>query len=297
MLLHDCHAPREQPVTALALAVQAAPDALKFIDDRRVCVKICVCVKQIPDPNTTTPKLDPATNRLVRTGVSLVLDPGDEGGVEAALLLQEKHGGEVVAVSMGPQSAQEAVRRTLAMGVDRAILISDPALAGSDSLGTARALAAAIKAEAPDLVICATESTDGYTGMVPGGIAELLGVPALSFAREIEINGDTCTVHRVTPTGYQVVEAALPVVVTVASGAYTPRYPSMKGIMASKKKPLDVKGVADLGLSADDVGDAGAKERVVSVGRAEARAAGRVIKDDGTGAAAIADFLAQNKLV
>src|SRR5215469_4224298 len=120
-------------------------------------VKICVCVKQIPDPNTTMSKLDPATNRLVRTGVSLVLDPGDEGGVEAALLLQEKHGGEVVAVSMGPQTAQEALRRTLAMGIDRAILISDPALAGSDALGTSRVLAAAIGPEQPDLIICATE--------------------------------------------------------------------------------------------------------------------------------------------
>ncbi len=260
-------------------------------------MKICVCVKQIPDPNTTVSKLDPATNRLVRTGVSLVLDPGDEGGVEAALLLQEKHGGEVIAVSMGPQSAQEALRRTLAMGVDRAILISDPALAGSDALGTARALAAAIGAEQPDLIICATESTDGYTGMVPGGIAQLLGLPALTFAREISINGDTCTVHRVTPTGYQVVEAALPAVVTVASGAYTPRYPNMKGIMASKKKPLDVKSVSDLGLNASDVGDAGARERVVSVGKVEARAAGRVIKDDGSAAVAIADFLAQYKLI
>ena len=133
--------------------------------------------------------------------------------------------------------------------------------------------------------------------MVPGGIAQLLGQPALTFAREIEINGDTCIVHRVTPTGYQVVEATLPVVVTVASGVYEPRYPSMKGIMASKKKPLDVKSVGDLGLAASDVGEAGAKERVVSVAKAEARAAGRVIKDDGSAATAIADFLAQNKLI
>ena len=260
-------------------------------------MKICVCVKQIPDPNTTLSKLDPATNRLMRTGVSLVLDPGDEGGVEAALLLQEKHGGEVIAVSMGPQTAQEALRRTLAMGADRAILISDPALAGSDSLGTVRALSAAIRREQPDLVICATESTDGYTGMVPGGIAQLLGMPALTFAREITISGDTCTIHRVTPTGYQVIEAVLPAVITVASGAYTPRYPSMKGIMASKRKPLDVESITDLGLSAQDVGEAGARERVVGVSKVEARAAGRVIKDDGVAAMAIADFLDQYKLL
>jgi electron transfer flavoprotein beta subunit len=198
---------------------------------------------------------------------------------------------------MGPQTAQEALRRSLALGADRAILISDPALAGSDALGTARVLAAALGPEKPDLIICATESTDGYTGMVPGGIAQLLDLPALTFAREIHIDGDTVTVHRVTPTGYQVVEAKLPVVVTVASGAFEPRYPNMKGIMASKKKPLDVKTVADLGLNASDVGDAGAKERVVSVAKAEARAAGRVIKDDGSAAVAIADFLAQYKLI
>lgn len=260
-------------------------------------MKICVCVKQIPDPNTTVSKLDPATNRLVRTGVSLVLDPGDEGGIEAGLLLQEKHGGEVIVISMGAQTAQEALRRALAMGADRAILISDPALAGSDSLGTARALAAAIGPEQPDLVICATESTDGYTGMVPGGIAQLLNLPVFSFAREISINGDTCTIHRVTPTGYQVVEGKLPGVVTVASGTYTPRYPSMKGIMASKKKPLAVMSVADLGLNANEVGEAGAKERVVSVSKVEARAAGRIIKDDGSAAVAIADFLDQYKLI
>ncbi len=260
-------------------------------------MKICVCVKQIPDPNTTVSKLDPATNRLVRTGVSLVLDPGDEGGIEAALLLQEKYGGEVIAVSMGPQTAQEALRRALAMGADRAILITDPALAGSDSLGTARALAAAIGREQPDLVICATESTDGYTGMVPGGIAQLLNMPTLSFAREISLDGDTCTIHRVIPTGYQVVEAKLPAVVTVASGTYTPRYPSMKGIMASKKKPLAVLSVADLGLNPNEVGDAGAKERIMAVSKVEARAAGQVIKDDGTAAMAIADFLDRYKLI
>jgi electron transfer flavoprotein beta subunit len=285
---------RQMPVFSTWSSPQPKSLPVKW---RQISVKICVCVKQIPDPNTTVSKLDPSTNRLVRSGVSLVLDPGDEGGVEAALLLQEKHGGEVIAVSMGPQTAQEALRRTLAMGADRAILLSDPALAGSDSLGTARALAAAIRPEQPDLVICATESTDGYTGMVPGGIAQFLGLPALTFAREIGIHGDTCTIRRVTPTGYQVVETKLPAVITIASGAYTPRYPSMKGIMASKRKPLTVMGIGNLGLTANEVGEAGARERVVSVSKVEARAAGRVIKDDGNAAVAIADFLDQYKLL
>jgi electron transfer flavoprotein beta subunit len=260
-------------------------------------MKICVCVKQVPDPNTVVSRLDPTTKRLVRAGVNLVLDPGDEGAIEAALLLQEKHGGEVVAVSMGLPSAQDALRRALAMGCDRAILVTDPALAGSDALGTVKALAAAIRRESPDLVICGQESTDGYTGMVPGGIAQALGMPQFTFAREIAIEGTTISIHRVTPTGYHVVRGTLPGVVTVASGAYTPRYPSMKGIMASKRKPMVTLGIADLGLQAEAVGEAGAQEKVVSIGAVEARAAGRIIKDDGNAAVVIADFLEQHRLL
>jgi len=260
-------------------------------------MKICVCIKQVPDPNTVVSRLDPNTKRLVRAGVNLVLDPGDEGAIEAALLLQEKHGGEVVAVTMGLPSAQDALRRALAMGCDRAILITDPALAGSDALGTARALAAAIRKESPDLVICGQESTDGYTGMVPGGIAQALGIAQFTFAREIAVEGTTISIHRVTPTGYQVVRGELPGVVTVASGAYTPRYPSMKGIMASKRKPMATLGLSDLDLSSDAAGERGAQEKVIAIGSVEARAAGRVIKDDGNAAVAIADFLEQYKLL
>jgi electron transfer flavoprotein beta subunit len=260
-------------------------------------MKICACVKQVPDPNTVISRLDPNTKRLVRTGVNLVLDPGDEGAIEAALLLQEKHGGEVIAVTMGPPSAQDALRRALAMGCDRAILITDPVLAGSDTLGTVKTLAAAIRRESPDLVVCGQESTDGYTGMVPGGIAQALGMPQFTFAREIAIEGSTITIHRVTPTGYQVVRGTLPGVVTVASGAYTPRYPSMKGIMASKRKPLATLGLGDLGLQPDAAGETGAQEKVVSIGSVEARAAGRVIKDDGHAVVVIADFLEQHKLL
>ena len=136
-------------------------------------MKMYVCVKQIPDPNTVVSKLDPATKRLVRSGVSLVLDPGDESTISAAIKLRDTIGNsELTAVCMGPASAQEAMRRSLAMGVDRAILVTDPALAGSDSLATARVLASVLKKEGAELILCSTESTDGYTGMVPGGIAE-----------------------------------------------------------------------------------------------------------------------------
>ncbi len=261
-------------------------------------MKIYVCVKQIPDPNTVVSKLDPNTKRLVRSGVSLVLDPGDESTISAAIKLRDTLGNsEVIAVSMGPTSAQEAMRRALAMGVDRAILVTDPALAGSDALGTARVLAAILKKEAPDLIFCSTESTDGYTGMVPGGIAEFLGLPQLTFAREINVEGSKAVIKRVTQTGYQTVEAPLPAVVTVASGAFEAIYPTMKGIMGAKKKPFNQLTLADLGLDAAQVGEAGARERVLSIGKVEARAAGQVLKDDGNSAQTIADFLQRYQLL
>ena len=171
-------------------------------------MKMYVCIKQIPDPNTVVSKLDTNTKRLVRSGVSLVLDPGDESTISAAIKIRDTIGNsEVTVVSMGPASAQEAMRRALAMGADRAILVTDPALAGSDALSTARVLAAVLKKEEVDLVFCSTESTDGYTGMVPGGIAEFLGLPQLTFAREVTIEGQKAVIKRVTATGYQTVES------------------------------------------------------------------------------------------
>src|SRR5579871_4402751 len=254
-------------------------------------MKMYVCVKQIPDPNTVVSKLDPNTKRLVRSGVSLVLDPGDESTISAAIKLRDTIGNsQVVAVSMGPTSAQEAMRRALAMGVDSAILVTDPALAGSDALSTARVLAAVLKKEQADLIFCSTESTDGYTGMVPGGIAEALGLPQLTFAREIRIEGQKAIVKRVTETGYSTVECSLPAVVTIASGTFEAIYPTMKGIMSAKKKPFTQLTLADLGLDASQVGEAGAREQVLAIGKVEARAAGQVIKDDGNSAQAIADF-------
>ena len=261
-------------------------------------MKIYVCIKQIPDPNTVVSRLDPDTKRLVRSGVSLVLDPGDETTISAAIKLRDTVGSsELVAVSMGPSSAQEAMRRALAMGVDSAILVSDPALAGSDALGTARVLAAVLKRENADLIFCSTESTDGYTGMVPGGIAEFLGIPQLTFAREIQIEGQKAVIKRVTQTGYQTVECGLPAVVTIASGSFEAIYPTMKGIMGARKKPFTQLSLADLGIDAAQVGEAGARERVLTIGKVEARAAGQVLKDDGNAAQTIADFLQRNQLL
>ena len=261
-------------------------------------MKIYVCVKQIPDPNTVVSKLDPNTKRLVRSGISLVLDPGDESTISAAIKLRDTVGNsEVTAVCMGPASAQEAMRRALAMGVDRAILVTDPALAGSDALGTARVLAAVLKKENPDLIFCSTESTDGYTGMVPGGIAEFLGLPQLTFAREIKVESSKAVIKRVTLTGYQTVECPLPSVVTIASGSFEAIYPTMKGIMGAKKKPFAQLTLADLGIDPSQVGEAGARERILTIGKVEARAAGQVIKDDGNSAQAIADFLQRYQLL
>ena len=257
-------------------------------------MKVIVCVKQIPDPNTTG-QLDPATNRLKRDGVEAVLDPGDEFGVEAGLQLAEAHGGEVTVVSMGPERGLDAVRKALAMGAVKGVLISDDTLAGSDALSTARVLAAVAKREGFDLVITATESTDGYTGVVPQAIAELLDVPAITFAKSIEYDGSKLTVKRQTEAGYDLVEASLPAVVSVTAGVNEPRYPSLKGIMGAKSKPLDRLTPSDLEVSG--VGGASAGQTVTAVAPAPERAAGEVVRDEGDAAKRIADFLAQKKVI
>jgi electron transfer flavoprotein beta subunit len=257
-------------------------------------MKVVVCVKQIPDPNSPG-RLEPDTHFLQRDGVEVVLDPGDEFGVEAGLQLAEANGGEVVVVSMGPERGLDAVRKALAMGAAKGILISDPALRGSDALTTARVLAEAIKREGFDLVITATESTDGYTGIVPQAVAELLDVPALTFAKSIECDGSTLKVKRQTETGYDMVESPLPAVVSVTAGVNEPRYPSLKGIMGAKSKPLDRLSPSDLGL--DGVGGSSAGQKITAVEAAPERAAGEVIKDEGEAYKRIADFLAEKKVI
>jgi electron transfer flavoprotein beta subunit len=237
-------------------------------------LKIVVTVKQVPEPNAPQ-GLDP-DNTIARDR-EVVLDPGDECGIEIGLQLKEAHGGEVVLVSMGPEKARDAIRKGLSMGADRGILITDEQLAGADALLTARALAAAIGPESADLVICATESYDGSTGMVPPMLAELLGVPQLTFAKHVEVENGTVTVHRQTDVGYQVVQAATPGLITVTAGIAEPRYASLKGIMAARSKEVRVVGVADLGV---DRGEPA--ETVEGIAAAEARAAGEVVEDDGT---------------
>ena len=255
-------------------------------------MNIAVCVKHIPDPNVP-PEMD--GKYLKREGVQGVLDPGDEFGVEAALQLKEAHGGEVTLVSMGPAPAQEAIRRGLSMGADKGVLVTDDSLKGSDALVTARVLAAAIKKAGEfDLVIAGVESTDGYTGTMPGTLAEFLGLPQVTFAKTIDAADGTLKVNRQTAEGYHVVECPLPALLTVTAGVNEPRYASFKGIMAAKKKPVETWSVGDLGLSGDDVA---IKQDVADQTPAEERKAGEVITDDGTAAARIADFLQEAKVI
>lgn len=257
---------------------------------------IAVCAKVIPASSVTI-EIDPTAKRMVRRDVPLELDPAAASAVEEALRLIEKHGGSVTVVTMGGADVTLGIRSALAMGATSAIHISDPALAGSDTLGTAKTLAAAIRKGRYDLVLCAAESSDSYSGIVPGQLAELLGLPPLTFAKEINIEGSTITVKRQAEDGYEVIRAALPALVAVASGINEPRYPQLKGIMAAKKKEIRTMTITDLGVDPGEVGEAGAKERVLAVGRPPARPSGEIVEDGGNGGKRIADLLAELKVL
>ncbi|MFQ5556195.1 MAG: electron transfer flavoprotein subunit beta/FixA family protein, partial [Acidimicrobiales bacterium] len=218
--------------------------------------------------------------------------------VEMALQLVDAAGdGSVHLVSMVPGNEMGGLRTALAMGADSATIVSDEALAGSDALGTAKVLAAAIGRVEPDLVITATESSDGYTGTVPAQLAELLGLPSVTFAKEIAIEGEAARVKRQTEAGYDEVTCPLPAVVSVTAGVVEPRYPSFKGIMAAKNKPVDQLGLADLGVDAGSVGWAGAGQEIVEIAEAPARAAGEVIEDEGDAHERIVAFLDELKVL
>jgi electron transfer flavoprotein beta subunit len=258
-------------------------------------MNVVVCVKQIPDP-AEPGKLE-ADNTLDRSG-KLILDESDSYGVEMALQLAEAAGGgEVTLVSMTPNNETSGLRTALAMGAAKAILVSDDALSGAGALDTAKVLAAAIKRAEPDLVLAATESSDGYTGTVPEQVAALLGLTSVTFAKHVEIDGQAVKVQRQTELGYDEVEASLPALVSVTAGVVEPRYPSFKGIMAAKSKPVDQLTLADLGIDAGTVGAAGAGQEIVSVDDAPAREAGEVVEDDGEGFAKIVAYLENLKVI
>jgi electron transfer flavoprotein beta subunit len=258
-------------------------------------MNIVVCVKQIPDPAAPA-SLDPNTHNLDRTG-KLILDEADTYGVEMALQLVDKAGaGEVTIVSMSSAADMSGVRNALAMGAAKAIVISDDALRGTDALGTAKILAAAIKRVNPDLVLCATESSDGYTGTVPVQVAELLGFPSVTFAKSVTVDGSSIKIDRQTDGGYDEVTSSLPAVVTVTAGVVEPRYASFKGIMAAKSKPVEQLTAADLGLAAE-TGATGDGQEITAVVVAESRAAGEKYIDEGDGADKIVAFLESIKVL
>jgi len=255
-------------------------------------MNVVVCVKQIPDP--AVPGELTSDHRLKRDGAKAILDESDSYGVEMALQLVDKAGsGEVILISMAPNGEVSGLRQALAMGAARAVLVSDDALAGADALTTAKILAKSVeRAGGADLVLAATESSDGYTGTVPAQVAELLGWPSLTFAKQVDIVDGKVTIQRQTEAGYDVVEASLPAVVSVTAGVVEPRYPSFKGIMAAKSKPVDQVTAADLGVATGSTG-----QEITSVTQAPERQAGEKIEDDGTGFERVVAFLEDLKVI
>lgn len=258
-------------------------------------MNVIVCVKQIPDP-AQPGELDPSDNTLKREG-KLILDESDSYGVEMALQLVDTAGeGEVSIISMAPNGEMSGMRTALAMGAAKGVLVSDPELAGSDALTTAKVLAAASQKAGPaDLIIAGTESSDGYTGTVPEQMAEVLGLPSVTFAKSITVDGDTIKINRQTEAGYDEVECSMPLVVSVTAGVVEPRYPSFKGIMAAKSKPVESFTAGDLGVTA--VGWAGADQEIVNVEQAAAREAGEIVEDDGEAHLKIVAYLEGLKLI
>ncbi|MFC4112455.1 electron transfer flavoprotein subunit beta/FixA family protein [Nonomuraea zeae] len=259
-------------------------------------MNIVVCVKQVPD-TATERKLRSDDNTLDRDAADGVVNELDEYAVEEALKLKEAHGGEVTVLTMGPGRATETIRKALAMGADKAVHLSDDALHGSDALSTSYAMAQVLKKIGFDLVILGSESTDARTGVLAAMLAERLGTAQLTLANKVDVEGSSISIQRITDYGYDKVEAALPAVVSVVEKINDPRYPSFKGIMAAKKKPVETLAIGDASIDAAQVGLAAAWSEVVDHAAAPPRAAGTIVKDEGDGGAKAADFLASKKFI
>ena len=263
-------------------------------------MNIVVLVKQVPDTYSER-KLDPDDGMLDRDASDAVLDEINERAVEAALQLKEANdGSEVTILTMGPDRATEAIRKALSMGADKAVHLSDEALRGSCAVQTAHALASTIGAAFPDgfdLVLAGNEASDGRAAAVPAMVADLLGVPALTHAREITLEGSALTVRRETDDGITTLVAELPAVVSVGEKINEPRYPSFKGIMAAKKKPVSTLSLADAGIDPSTVGLANATSSVTSALPKPPKSAGEKVADEGDGGSRIAAYLAAQKLI
>jgi electron transfer flavoprotein beta subunit len=257
-------------------------------------MKIAVCVKQVPEGSQ---RIDPETKRLDRSGEG-ALNPFDSHAVEEALRLKDSTGeGEIVLVSMGPEKAQDALRKALAMGADRALLVSDEAAAGADLVATSYALAKALERENADLILFGQQAGDSDGAVLWAAVADRLRLPVVSQAAEVEHADGKLTVKRQTEFGYDVIEAPLPAVVAVSDAINEPRYPSLKGIMGAKSKPQETLSLADLGVENDRAGEAGSRTEVYALDDPPARGDSRKIDDDGNAAQAILDFLAEKRLV
>lgn len=257
-------------------------------------MNVVALVKWVPEPQGVPTLGD--DHRLVRDGADGALDPGDEYGLERALQLVERDGGEVVAVSMGPEVAAAAVQRALAMGADRGLLVTDDRLRGADTLVTARVLAAAIRSCGPvDLVLAAVESTDGYSGTLPVAVAELLGFPTVTFATDLDVVDGVLRADRQTSTGTDVVTCQLPALATVTTGVAEPRYPSLKGVMAAKSKPFERLSVADLEGLEDATTQA--TQSISAVEPAAEKSGGRVVDAGPDTAKEIADLLQEARVI
>jgi electron transfer flavoprotein beta subunit len=250
-------------------------------------MKIAVCVKAVPDASVGR-RIDPATNRLDRSG-ELAISDFDTYAVEEALKLKESSGdGEVVIVSMGPERAMDALRKALAMGADRAVLVTDPSLEGADLLGTTAALAGALENEGADLVLFGQQSADGGGACLWAAVADRLRQPVISQVSELTVDGGSLTGKRQTEFGYDTISATLPAVVAVSDAINTPRYPSLKGIMGAKKKPQETVGAPAAGSPGTTV---------VGLNPPPPRGESRKIEDDGSAAETIVEFLAEKRLV
>ncbi len=261
-------------------------------------MNIVVLVKQVPD-TWAERKLQDSDKTLDRASVDVVMNEIDEYAVEEALKIKEASGGdsEVTILTMGPDRAVETIRKALSMGADKAVHLSDEALHGSCALQTSYALAKVLDTLEYDLVLLGSESTDARLSIMAPLLAERLGKPQLSGARKVTVDGGTVRIERQTENGYDVVEAATPAVISVVEKINEPRYPSFKGIMAAKKKPLTTLTIGDAGIEADKVGLANATSAVESFSNRPPRSAGQVVKDEGDGGVKVADYLASQKFI
>jgi len=256
-------------------------------------MKIAVCIKHVPEGQS---RIDPASKRLDRSGEG-AMNRFDANAVEEALRIKGDGEGEVVAVSIGPEKAADSLRKALAMGADRAVLVSDDAVAGSDLVATSKVLAAVLGREHADIVLFGQQAGDADGAVLWAAVADRLRQPVVSQAAELTVADGSVRVKRQTEFGYDVIEAPLPAVVAVSDAINEPRYPSLKGIMGAKKKPFETLSLADLSVDAGDVGDGGSRTEVHALGSPRARAEARKIEGDGNAAQAIVDFLAEKRLL